>query len=159
MTATPSPLQVTVASCDRRDHIVVMRLNPQGKVVSWSKNYAPPSVGIIDGVLATDRDHFSLDYFLAYSYANPSTINYSFHYTHGRWVLESMSYQGTRSCNDESGVDADAYQIDFLTGTVVSTQYQDCSHHTTHRVTVKPVTMPLEDFDPSDDRLSPFQFD
>lgn len=157
VTNATTALRVTVVSCADGERIIVDRKYNNNSAVTESKVFNIPDAGVNE-VFIVNSDAFYINFLQSRSYANPSIIIYNFFLQNNKWRLEDMSFQATQSCNDEAGVDADYYEINYLTGKVDVKEYEDCEHYRTKNLTVKPASIFLEEFNPSDDRLSPFQY-
>ena len=157
LTNTSTSIRVTVVSCSGEDRIIVDRKVDNNSVVAQSKKFSIEYAGLNE-VRVIDENNFYVNYLQSRSYANPSIIIYRFHFQSRKWRLQDMSFQATHSCNDEAGVDADYYEVNYQAGKVEVKEYAGCDHYTARKLNVKPALILLEEFDPSDDRLSPFQY-
>jgi hypothetical protein len=151
-------LHVAVVSCSGRLRIVVDRKASGVSAETESREFNIPSTGVNE-VVAVSKDAFDVNLMQAMSYANPSIMIYHFHFRRNQWLLEEMSFQATHSCNGEAGVDADYYDVDYRSGKVEMKMYEGCDHFQGKHVVIKPASIFLEDFDPADERLTPFQYE
>lgn len=151
-------LRVTVISCQGGVRIVADRKIGNASVETESRTFNIPNAGVNE-VVAISKDAFDVNFLEVTSYANPSLRVYSFYRQDNRWLLQEMSFQATQSCNGEAGLDADYYDVNYQVGKVEVKKYKDCGHFRTQRLTIRPASILLENFDPSDERLSPFQYD
>jgi hypothetical protein len=157
LTNTSTSIRVTIVSCSGGDRIIVDRKVDHNSVVTQSKRFSIDYAGLNE-LRVIDKNNFYVNYLQSRSYSNPSIIIYSFHFQNKKWRLQEMSFQASHSCNDEAGVDADYYEINYQTGKVEAKEYAGCDHYTARKSNVKPALILLEEFDPSDDRLSPFKY-
>jgi hypothetical protein len=150
-------LTVSVASCSNGFQITASRREGNKYIAHTSKTFKISYAGLNE-VFVDSKNAFYINFLQVTSYANPTIVIYRFNFRNGKWLLYEMSYQASQSCNNEAGVDADYYQINYSTGKVDIKSYDGCNHFKRKHLTVKPLSITLETFDPSDERLSPFGY-
>lgn len=150
-------LSVKVISCSNGFKIIAIRKEGNKYVATESRTFNIAYAGVNE-VFADSKNGFYVNFLQATSYANPSIIIYTFTYKNKKWLLEEMSFQASQSCAGEAGVDADYYDINYLTGRVETKSYDGCTHFKRRRLIVRPAFITLEMFNSSDKRLSPFEY-
>ncbi|AIF45964.1 hypothetical protein [Dyella japonica] len=151
-------LRVTVFSCSSGMRMVIDRKVGNVSAETASKIFNMPNTSV-NAVVAVSEDAFDINFLESSSYTHPSVLIYSFHFQDNQWLLREMSFQATQSCNGEAGVEANYYDVDYLAGTVEAKMYDGCDHYRKKEAAMKPAFILLENFDPSDERLSPFHYE